>query len=143
MTWLLPQTALVAVHLLANVVWIGSILAVAVLVGGAKFMAEPSEAGMLARRVYLRLAVPAFLASFLAGAGRLYLSPVAYLHMPWMHVKLTLALLVIILHHAIGARARRVASGMVPSGQGVGVLAGALFLGVAGAVLLAVNKSLP
>lgn len=141
--WPSVATALVALHVLANVVWIGALLAVAVLTARAPFMADPAEVGALARRVHVRLAVPAFLASFVAGAARIALAPRAYAHLPWMHVKLTLAVVVIVLHHVIGARARRVAKGSTESAGAVGLLGWLTFLCAAGAVLLGVAKSLP
>jgi|GEM_PF-455712 len=141
--WPSVPTALVALHVLANVVWIGALLAVAVLTARAPFMADPSEVGALARRVHLRLAVPAFLASLGAGVARIAFAPRVYAHLPWMHVKLTLALAVIVLHHVIGARARRVAKGNTDAARAVGVLGWVTFLCAAGAVLLGVAKSLP
>ncbi|MDP8999208.1 MAG: CopD family protein [Myxococcota bacterium] len=143
MHWLSLATALVAAHVVANVVWIGAILSVAVLAGRGPLSADPVEVGTLAKRVYVSLAVPAFLVSFAAGAARIALQPRAYAHLPWMHAKLTLALVVIVLHHMIGARARRVANGDGNAGRGAGLLAATIFVGAAGAVLLGVAKSLP
>ncbi len=133
---------LVAAHVLANVVWIGALLSVATLTSRAPFVADPSEVGALARRVYWRLAVPGFLASFAAGAARISLAPQMYAHLPWFHAKLGLALVVIVLHHIIGGRARRVANGKAEAGAGIGTLAAVTFLCVAGVVLLGVAKSL-
>jgi putative membrane protein len=141
--WPSVPDALVALHVLANVVWIGALLAVAVLVARIPFMADPAEVGALARRVHLRLAVPALLASLGAGAARIALAPRAYLHLPWMHVKLTLAALVIVLHHVIGARARRAARGHADAARAMGTLGWLTLLCAAGAVLLGVAKSLP
>jgi putative membrane protein len=141
--WLSLPTALVATHVTANVVWIGALLAVALLAGRGRFSADPGEVGTLARRVYLTLAAPAFVLSFAAGLARILMGPQIYLHLPWMHAKLTLALVVIVLHHVIGARARRVASGDANAGRGMPVLAVAAFVFAAGAVLLGVAKSLP
>jgi putative membrane protein len=141
--WLSLPTALVAAHVFANVVWIGALLAAALLASRAPFVAEPAEVGALARRVHVRLAVPAFLGSFAAGLGRILLHPQAYAHLPWMHVKLALALVVIVLHHVIGARARRIADGQTRAARGVGALAFAVLVSSAGAVLLGVAKSLP
>jgi putative membrane protein len=137
------STVLVAAHVLANVVWIGSILAVALLVGRARFMADGAEIGALARRVYTRLAVPAFLGSFAFGAARVAMDARAYAHMPWFHAKLTFAVGVIALHHVIGARARRVAAGTAEAGRGATWLLIATFLFAAGAVWLGVAKQLP
>ena len=44
--------ALVAVHVLANTVWIGSLLAEAVLIGRARLMADRIEIGALVRRIW-------------------------------------------------------------------------------------------
>ena len=106
-------------------------------------MADPEGAGVLARRVYLRLAVPAFLVSFGTGVGRIALSPLAYAHMPWLHAKLGLALLVIILHHVIGGRAREVADGSAMGARGAALLGVLLFLFAAGAATFGVLKSFP
>jgi putative membrane protein len=133
---------LVAAHVLANVVWIGAILSVAVLAARAPFVADPADLGSLARRVYWRLAVPGFLGSFGAGVARIALWPQAYAHLPWFHAKLGLALVVIVLHHVIGGRSRRVANGNPDAGRGLGVVATLTFVCVAGVVLLGVAKSL-
>jgi protoporphyrinogen IX oxidase len=141
--WLPLSTALVAVHVVANLVWIGAILSVALLVSNAPFMADPTDPGALARRVYVRLAAPAFVVSFATGVGRIALFPMVYAHMPWLHVKLALALVVIALHHVIGARAKRLRSGETASARGVGLLGFVLFAFAASAAVLGVAKSLP
>jgi protoporphyrinogen IX oxidase len=136
-------TALLALHILANVVWIGSILAVALLTGRGRFSADPVEVGTLARRVYLTLAAPAFIASFLAGVTLIALTPRVYARLPWMHAKLMFAFLVIALHHVIGGRARRVANGQSQAGRGMATIATVTFVCAAGAVLFGIAKSLP
>jgi putative membrane protein len=131
-----PQVyaALVAVHVLANMVWIGSLLAEAVLVERARLMADRAEIGGLARRIHLRLAVPAFLASLLFGVARFVPGAHEYLHAPWMHVKLTCALGVIVVHHILGAKAKRTAAGEETTGAGW--LALIVFVLAAGAVFM-------
>jgi putative membrane protein len=141
--WLSLPVGLVAAHLLANVVWVGALLSVALLSSRAPFMADASDVGALARRIHLRLAVPAFLASFGAGLARLLLAPRVYAHLPWMQAKLGCALLLIVLHHVIGARAKRIAGGNAASGAGTSLLALVTFAAAGGAVLLGVFKSLP
>jgi protoporphyrinogen IX oxidase len=136
-------TVLVAVHVLSNVVWIGSILSVAMLVDRARFMADGAEVGGLARRVYTRLAVPAFLGSFVFGLTRFVLGISVYAHMPWMHAKLTLAVGIIALHHIIGARAKRAAAGQAKGAGGTTGLLLGLLACAAGVVWLAVAKQLP
>ena len=143
MSWLSPETALLAAHILGNVVWIGSLLSVAVLVSHAPWTSEPAEVGRLARRVHVRLAIPAFLLSFGAGVARIARAPLVYVHMPWFHAKLTFALVVIVLHHIIGARAKRLAGGRVAAASGVDFQGFAVLLCAAGAVLLGIAKSLP
>jgi putative membrane protein len=133
---------LVAAHVFANVVWIGAILSVAVVTARAPFVADLADLGSLARRIYWRLAVPGFLASLATGAARIALGPDLYAHLPWFHAKLGLAVIVIILHHIIGARARRVGRGNSDAGRGVGAMAGLMLVCVGGAVLLGVAKSL-
>lgn len=127
---------LVAVHVSANLVWIGSILAVAVLLGSR--VVESAVSAPLAHELYRRLAVPAFLVSFVAGAARLGLTPQLYLvETKYMHGKLLFALLVIALHHVIGARAKAVASGKKSGAGPVPALAlGLLGCAVAATVLV-------
>jgi protoporphyrinogen IX oxidase len=101
---------LVPVHVVANLVWIGSILAVGLLlVRGPGDAKQRGEAGRL---VYRSLAVPGFVASFVMGVVQLARDPAVYFKLTkFMHAKLPLALIVIALHHVIGARARRMAAG--------------------------------
>jgi putative membrane protein len=135
-----PPTLAVAAHVLANTVWIGSLLASAVLLSHAPWTAEPAEVAGLARRVYVRLAVPAFLASLAAGIWRITFSPQAYLKLHWFHAKIGCALVLIVVHHMIGSRAKRVASGRTGAAAGVDMLGVVAFLCAAGAVGFAIAK---
>lgn len=136
-------TGLVAAHVLANVVWIGSLLAECTLLGRARFMADGAEIGGLARRVHSRLAVPGFVASFAFGVARIATDPRLYQHLPWMHVKLAFAAGVIVLHHVIGSRSKHVAAGSLQEGSGAPFIGAIVFLCAAVAVLLGVAKQLP
>ncbi|WP_394822405.1 hypothetical protein [Pendulispora albinea] len=135
--------ALVALHLFANLLWIGSISVVGWLVVTASGPARrpaPSEgalelalttdtrasASQLARVIYLRFAMPAFVLSFLFGLGRVAMDPAAYIHMHWFHAKLTAAFGVIGIHHVIGARAKRLAAGSMQVRGTSAILFGAL-----------------
>ena len=138
-----PRTALVAAHVMGNVVWIGALLAAALLTGRGRFSADPVEVGTLARRVYLTLAAPAFAVSLSAGLALIALAPRVYAHLPWMHAKLAFALVVIVLHHAIGSRARHLANGHSDAGRGMTFVAAVAIVAAAGAVVLGVAKSLP
>ena len=125
---------LVVLHVTANLIWIGSIASVGWLAAAASKAGDRSAA-TLARGLYLRVAVPAFLASFVFGVSRLLIDPAYYMHLHWFHAKLTAALVVIALHHVIGARAKKVAGGSMQAGRTGGILVGALlasaFLSVA------------
>jgi putative membrane protein len=130
---------LVVLHVVANLVWIGSICAVALVLGGAH--ADSKLRGAVALDVYRKLAVPAFVVSFAAGLVRLVLDTQLYLVVTkFMHPKLTLALVVIALHHVIGARAKRMAAGTRAEAGPTGVLSGVLVACAAGAAFLALVK---
>jgi len=150
--------ALVALHLFANLVWIGSITVVGWLVVTASGPAKPttpadgalelalktderSAASQLARVIYLRLATPAFVLSFLFGLGRLAMDPGAYMHMHWFHAKLTAALGVIAIHHVIGARAKRLAAGSMQVRGTSAILFGALLACVVLACLFVIFRN--
>jgi len=130
---------LVFLHVAANVVWIGSILAVAVILSSPT--PDPKSRGTLATRVYMKLAVPAFVVSFVAGGSRLAMDTTYYFQQTkFMHGKLFLALVVIGLHHAIGGRAKKLAAGTVTDGGNSGVLGIGLLVAAVGAVFFAILK---
>ena len=103
--------ALIWLHVTGNIFWIGALVAVAVVmlssVGEAKWRGE------IALKIYLSLAVPAFVVSFVAGFSRLLMDTGLYLKQPWMHAKLLFAVIAIALHHVIGARAKKMHGGTV------------------------------
>jgi putative membrane protein len=131
--------ALVWLHVSGNLLWIGSILAVAVVILGSS--ANPKIGGELALTVYRRLATPAFLLSFVCGATRLVMNWQLFLKLThWMHAKLPLALAVIALHHVIGARARKMAQGTVQDPGPTGILAAVLAISAVLAAFFAVYR---
>lgn len=106
------QLALVWLHIVGNIIWIGSILAVAATTTGLS--GDAKVRGELGLRIYRRLSVPAFVVSFLAGTIRLLMDTKYYLvEHHWMHGKLLFALIVIGIHHVIGGRAKKLAQGSV------------------------------
>jgi protoporphyrinogen IX oxidase len=106
------QFALVWLHIVGNLVWIGSILAVAAVITGQT--GDARVRGELGLRIYQRLAVPAFVLSFIAGTTRLLMDVTYYLsEHHWMHPKLLFAVAVIGIHHVIGGRAKKLARGTV------------------------------
>ncbi len=121
------DVALVWLHVTANLFWIGGITAVGLLVLATSV--DPKVRGGLAVTVYQRLAAPAFVVSFIAGTARLFSDTAYYFKQThFMHGKLLFALIVIGLHHVIGARAKKLASGETtepgPTKVLLGVLAG-------------------
>lgn len=99
-----------AIHVLAVIVWIGALASITLVLTAPGSMGDSKIRGALARRIYLRAAVPAFLVAFVAGLTRLlHFWQSLYAHAHWMHGKLTAALVVIGLHHVLGARARKMA----------------------------------
>ncbi|HVU04073.1 MAG TPA: CopD family protein [Polyangiaceae bacterium] len=129
---------LVFVHVAANVVWIGSILAVAVVATGAD--GDDRTRGALAATIYRKLAAPAFGVSFLAGVSRLAMDPGYYfVATKFMHGKLTFALAVIALHHVIGGRVKKMKAGE-SGAENTGGLAFALFACAVVAVFFVVTK---
>ena len=130
---------LVAAHVGANLVWIGSILSVALVL--VSRVGEGRAAAQIAYELYRKLAIPAFVVSFVAGLTRLLLSPGLYfVETKYMHGKLGFAVIVIGLHHLIGARAKAVASGRRSAPGPVGVWALALFVSAVAATLFVILK---
>lgn len=125
-----------ALHVTANVFWVGAIVAVAVVM-----VADAGDAktrGALAQRVYLRAAVPGFVVSFLAGTGRLALDASVYMKQGWFHAKLLFILIVIALHHVIGGKAKKMAKGDAEDAGKTGTLAIALAVAAGLAAFVAV-----
>jgi protoporphyrinogen IX oxidase len=107
-----PESALLWLHVSGNIVWIGSILAVAaVLTANA---GDARVRGAVGERIYRLLSVPSFVLAFVAGTARLLMDTRYYLvEHHWMHGKLLFALFAIGIHHVIGARAKKLARGTV------------------------------
>jgi putative membrane protein len=138
------DTLIVALHVMSNLVWIGSIASVGWLTAAASRQEDPVVRKVVAElgyRLYKRAAVPAFLASFTFGVGRFLLDPGTYMRLHWFHGKLTFALAVIALHHIIGAKARKTAAGSRQSGENSAILVGALLVGAFASVVFALFKT--
>jgi putative membrane protein len=128
---------------MANLVWIGSITCVGWLLAVAAKDGDPAAAKVtagLAARIYRRVATPAFGASFVFGLTQLALNAAYYMKAHWFHGKLTLALVVIALHHILGAKAKRAASEGVQRGSSGAILTAALLASAFGAVLFVIYK---
>lgn len=113
---------LIAVHVAANLVWIGAIASVALVL--ASRAVEGRVAAQVAYELYRKLAIPSFAVSFVTGVTRLFLSAELYfVETKYMHGKLFFAVIVIAFHHVIGARAKAVSVGRRSSPGPVGVFA--------------------
>ena len=132
---------LIAFHVLADVVWIGSILAVARLISMRSDGVELKARAELAVNIYRTIANPAFMLAFLLGGVQLGLKAQHYfVTTKFMHGKLLLVVFIIGLHHVIGARARKLATGKDESAGPAGVLSLVLLALAAGTVIFAVVK---
>jgi protoporphyrinogen IX oxidase len=143
MYWPPHTAALLAAHVFANMVWIGALLAEAVLLGSVRLQADPQLAGLLTRRVHTRLAVPACLGSLATGLVLLVPARRLWVGTPWMGAKIGFAVAVIALHLVIGSRARRVAEDRADDARGAWALGWLVLLASGAAVLLSVAKSTP
>ena len=133
------QSALVIAHVLADLAWIGGVVA-AVHVSVDR-STDAKTAGQLALSVYKRIASMGFAVAFVTGSVRLVLTTGYYFKLThFMHVKLTLAVAVIGLHHVIGARIKRQASGIDVKPGPTRSLAIALYVLTAGIVTVALLK---
>ena len=118
-----PYEWLKMLHVCANVLWIGAIFAVGYFAGTRIGDVGPRLA--LALRLYRRIATPAFIVSFICGALVLAARPYLF-SQHWMHGKLLFALIVIVIHHLIGARVRQGYQGAHQRTRPVKTLAGLL-----------------
>jgi putative membrane protein len=141
------ESLFVTIHVIANLIWIGSIVSVGVLLSitTPKNIAANAVA---AKTIYSSLSTPAFGVSFLFGVARLSLSAPTYMHLHWFHAKLTFALAVIALHHVIGAKAKRAAESLnndaprsMHSGKSSAILTSALIACASLAVVFVVFQS--
>jgi putative membrane protein len=139
----MPMSLLLVFHVVANLVWIGSSVATALLAARAATLGDGGKALAEAAHelLYRRVSSPAFYASFLCGAGIVAMSADTYMHAHWFHGKLFFALCTIAVHHIIGARARKVHAGGMQAGKSGGILSGVLLACAFATVLFVVLKS--
>jgi putative membrane protein len=130
---------LVALHVASNLVWIGSILSVALALVSTS--GDGRVGAQIAYELYRKLALPAFVVSFVTALARLLNSiDLYFVETKYMHGKLLFAVIVIALHHVIGARAKAVASGRRSSPGPVGVMALMLLFSAVAATLFVILK---
>jgi uncharacterized membrane protein len=95
-------------HVLGAMIYGGGLLVVAKMLAGLARVdpkARPPAAAAL-RRVYLGLVFPGLLVLLLAGLHTAFMDPAGaeYLKQPWFHMKLTVALLILIVDHMMVGR---------------------------------------
>jgi len=86
-----------SLHLITAILWIGSLY---VLLQSMVYHAKigPSKVlGIFEMRLYRMIVNPMMMATFILGIGMIFLHT-KYLKQPWMHVKLTILVLMLILH---------------------------------------------
>ena len=108
--------ALLVVHIFGIVFWVSGLLvtSMALTRHTQETAAEARQALARLERIFLRgLADPGALLVILAGIGLISTRPSYYLHAPWLHIKLTLVLLLIILHGILAVRTKRNATGRI------------------------------
>jgi putative membrane protein len=133
---------LLSLHVMANLVWIGSITSVGWLVATASRGGDQAKpAAELAAGIYRRIATPAFGVSFAFGIAVLLTNTAYYMHAHWFHGKLTFALVVIALHHVLGAKAKRAASGGVQAGSSGAILTAGLLASAFAVVVFVIYKT--
>jgi protoporphyrinogen IX oxidase len=138
------EMLLVTLHVMSNLVWIGSIASVGWLTAAASSQKDPAVGKVVAEagyNLYKKAAVPAFLASFGFGLGRFLTAPGTYMKLHWFHGKLTFVLAAIALHHVIGGKARKTAGGSMQSGRSSAILVGALLVCAFGSVVFVMFKT--
>jgi putative membrane protein len=108
--------ALLVGHITGLVLWVSGLLVTSMALTRHTQEASAEARQALARleRIYLRgLADPGALLTILAGVGLIMTNSHYYLHAPWLHIKLTLVLLLIGLHGIVAIRTKAFAIGRI------------------------------
>ncbi|MGH9681639.1 MAG: CopD family protein [Candidatus Acidiferrales bacterium] len=108
--------ALLVVHVLGLVFWVGGLLVTCMALTRHTQEALVDARSALARleRIYLRgLADPGALLTILAGISLILTNRTYYLHAPWLHIKLTFVVLLIGLHGWVAARTKAFSTGRI------------------------------
>lgn len=92
-------------HIFGIVLWIGGLLMTTILLSQHARESSPETLGALTRlekKSMRALADPGALLAILAGIALIFSNPAYYLHATWLHFKLSLVAVLIILHAFIG-----------------------------------------
>jgi putative membrane protein len=108
----------IATHLVGVMLWIGGATAAAMVAAASSQSGDRAAIGA-ARRAFSWIATPGMLLAFLAGLS--YLIPnfrALYAHAGWMHIKLTIVLVMAALSGVLSGRLRKTANGQKPASAG-------------------------
>lgn len=118
-------------HVLGAVVYVGAVLSAARLLAILPGTGDPARAAgaALGRRVYVSVALPALLLLLGAGGWKAFVDPgwSAYGKQPWFHVKLTMAVLLLVADHLMVLRPLKALAKGGPGPAAGGVLLRAAF----------------
>lgn len=138
----LPIT-LLAVHLLAVILWVGSLVSITRVLTMALDASGESRAKLTeaARGVYRSVSSVWMGISLLAGIGLIAVTPGLF-RMGWFHGKLTAAIVMLALHFVLGAKVRRAQMEAAEDAAFRGALASVrgLQVGVLAAAAIAVSS---
>jgi putative membrane protein len=125
------------VHLLGLVLWVGGAVAAAWTAASLVSSGETKALSSI-RSALLAVVMPGIVLAFLGGLARLVPGWTAhYAHAPWMHAKLTVALVLAGLHGFLVNRVRKAAQGTaVAPGVFVGIAAAHAVLAVVALALV-------
>ncbi len=134
----------IVLHLLSLMVWIGSAASIGALLRRAELASDDGASrasSEAAAAVYRAVSTPAFVAAVAFGLLLFLEAPATYMRLHWFHGKLTAALVVIGLHHALGAKAKRSAAGSRQRASGGSILGGAILVLALAVIALAELKT--
>ena len=106
---------ILVLHLFGIVLWIGGLLMTAALLSQHARESSPEAIGALTRlekKAMCTMADPGALLAILAGITMILSNPSYYLYATWLHFKLTLVVVLIILHGFIGVEMKSQQKGM-------------------------------
>lgn len=99
---------LLALHVLADLLWVGSLVSITRVISSAVGEPEPTRARLAAtaRRIYRTVSSPWMGIALLTGLAMIGVMHGAQFRFGWFHGKFTAALAMLGLHFALGARVR-------------------------------------
>ena len=108
------QHLALSLHIVAFAVWLGNLFAIAVTLtfrNGETEASVRTKLGELGRNRMGRAADVGATLALLSGVWLISFAPAHYMRQPWLHMKLTLVLVVLGLHGFLRVRAKKAAEG--------------------------------